>query len=347
MSINQTHKRKRLRKDRITYGKRKQKLIDGKIIEQFYEVGSETDVSIDCPLFELPQSLAAPQVEETAFQKDFLPKLCLPQLLTSKDVVSRMGQLNFVGIKSVTEKVESENEDPCFIREDESVGFKCSKRKRTKANKRKAVSDSLLAPSDSDSNDELGIETSASSTPLHSHTETRLYATASSSHAHPQAQALGREASTHLDADDEESCFETVISDRHLSHDVEMKDLSVQLKNKGKRNLLRDPELVNSIITQFVESTQNQLAIPTRIDKFGFRIIRCLSLAHGVKVKLLEHCHFGWCPLLARTARTSVRDKVLLEPMLNLLREESRQINRRQKSRKSLLPDPAPSISTQ
>ncbi|KAI6652533.1 hypothetical protein LOD99_4318 [Oopsacas minuta] len=342
MSVKQLQKRKRLRKGRITYRKRKQKLTDGKIIEQFYEVGSETDVSIDCPLFELPPSISCQEMKDAILPQDFLSKMCVTKLTASKDVISRLEELKFVEYNFISEKVESENEDLGHL-DGELCYSKSSKRKRI-MNKRKTVSDSLF-PSDTESNEEYpSVETDLFSTEINPTTSIKgpdpapyrtpvkySYSSLKVSQTDINTKPKMSEI-TNLDADDEESTFESIISKPEQT-DATMRDLPAHNRMKDKRNLLRDPELVNSIITQFVESSQNQLAISTRIDKFGFRVIRCLSLAHGVKVKLLEHCHFGWCPLLLRTARSRVGEKELWEPMLNLLKQESKGYSRKSKSR--------------
>ena len=343
MSGKQIQKRKRLRKGRITYRKRKQKLIDGKIIEQYYEVGSETDVSIDCPLFELPQSLSCRQTRETALPPNFLSRMCVTQVTASKDVVSRLEELKFVDKGFVAQKIESDNEGVGCL-DEELCCSKSSKRKRI-MNKRKTVSDSLV-PSDTESNEEyIGLENELHSTAGASSSLPRNFPIdkppdrthAKSSHSTRTGARAKSNASevTNLDADDEESTIESLLS-KPGQTDAIMRDLPAQNRMKDKRNLLRDPELVNSIITQFVESDQNQLAISTRIDKFGLRVIRCLSLAHGVKVKLLEHCHFGWCPLLLRTARSRVGEKELWEPMLSLLKQDSKAYARKSKSRPAI-----------
>ena len=344
MSVKQMQKRKRLRKGRITYRKRKQKLIDGKIIEQYYEVGSETDVSIDCPLFELPQSLSCQGARETALPPNFLSRMCVTQVTASKDVVSRLEELKFIDTSFVSQKNESDNEELGYL-DKELCCSKSSKRKRI-MNKRKTVSDSLV-PSDTESNEEyIGLESDLHSTDGASSTRPRNLPSdklpprptpAIPSHCTRTGAGTksGANDVTNLDADDEESTFESILS-KPGQTDAIMRDLPAQNRAKDKRNLLRDPELVNSIITQFVKSDQNQLAISTRIDKFGLRVIRCLSLAHGVKVKLLEHCHFGWCPLLLRTARSRVGEKEIWEPMLNLLKQDSKAYPRKSKPRPAI-----------
>eukprot|EP00800_Vazella_pourtalesii_P023949 TRINITY_DN9996_c1_g1_i1.p1 TRINITY_DN9996_c1_g1~~TRINITY_DN9996_c1_g1_i1.p1 ORF type:complete len:331 (+),score=82.67 TRINITY_DN9996_c1_g1_i1:59-1051(+) len=327
MSVKQLQKRKRLRKGRITYRKRKQKLTDGKIIEQFYEVGSETDVSIDCPLFELPHSLSFQEVRDTVLPQNFLSKMCVNKVTASKDVVSRLEELKFVENNFNSDKIDSENEEMGYL-DEELCCSKSSKRKRI-MNKRKTVSDSLV-PSDTESNEEYpAVETDLSTNKFPEKIPPNKL---ESSRPQCETKAKPKLETTNLDADDEESTFESIFSKPEQT-DAIMRDIPAHNRMKDRRNLLRDPELVNSIITQFVESTQNQLAISTRIDKFGFRVIRCLSLAHGVKVKLLEHCHFGWCPLLLRTPRSRVGEKELWEPMLNLLKHESKSFSRKAKSR--------------
>ena len=340
MSVKQIQKRKRLRKGRITYRKRKQKLIDGKIIEQYYEVGSETDVSIDCPLFELPQSLSCHDARETPLPPNFLSRLCVTQVTASKDVVSRLEELKFVESSLLPQKIESDHEELGYL-DEELCCSKSSKRKRI-MNKRKTVSDSLV-PSDTESNEEyIGLETDPPPTPDNLPIDKQLappYPAPANSSLYTTTMAPTKSSVsdvTNLDADDEESTFECILS-KPGQTDAIMRDLPTHNKMKDKRNLLRDPELVNSIITQFVQSEQKQLAISTRIDKFGLRVIRCLSLAHGVKVKLLEHCHFGWCPLLLRTARSSVGEKELWEPMLTLLKQDSKAYARKSKCRPTML----------
>ena len=330
MSVKQIQKRKRLRKGRITYRKRKQKLTDGKIIEQLYEVGSETDVSIDCPLFELPQSISCQEVRDSVLTRNFLSKMCVTNVTASKDVVSRLEELKFVESNFKTDKIDSDNEEMGYLGE-ELCCSKSSKRKRI-MNKRKTVSDSLI-PSDTESNEEYpNVETDLSTNKLPEKNLPLPSNKLEPSRSQIDTKSKPKLEAINLDADDEESTFESIFS-KPAQTDAIMRDMPAHNRMKDRRNLLRDPDLVNSVITQFVESSQNQLAISTRIDKFGFRVIRCLSLAHGVKVKLLEHCHFGWCPLLLRTPSSRVGEKELWEPMLNLLKQESKTFSRKVKSR--------------